>query len=323
MKKLVIAGGTGFLGQALARHFTRKNWEVVILTRNTQAPALAGRLVAWDGKTLGPWVQELEKAQALVNLSGKSVDCRYHPRNRREIRESRLAPTRVLSVALQNAKAPPSVWLNAASATIYRHSLDTPMPEEDGEIGNGFSVEVCQAWEKALFEATLPGIRRIALRTSMVLGHAKNSVYPILARIARCGLGGKLSTGEQMVSWIHVTDFVRAIEFAIEDEDLQGPLNITAPAPVRNCVFMKTLRETLGIPFGLDHYKPLLEVAAWILRTETELTLKSRFAVPAKLLQHRFVFYYPFVDEALSDLAMHRKRTASPFDPHLLELQKP
>ncbi|MDQ8180547.1 TIGR01777 family oxidoreductase [Pelagicoccus sp. SDUM812005] len=303
MKKLVIAGGTGFLGQALARHFARKNWQVTILTRDTRAATLAGRLVPWDGRTIGPWTAALENAHALINLCGKSVNCRYHARNRQAILESRIAPTRVLAQAIQELEKPPAVWLNAASATLYRHSLDTPMDETEGEIGHGFSVDVCRAWEAAIYESQLPRTRRVALRTSMVLGHAKNSVYPILARIARCGMGGKLGTGQQMVSWIHETDFVRAVAFAIEDSDLTGPLNLTAPAPVRNHVFMQSLRQALGIPFGLPHFKPLLEIAAWLLRTETELTLKSRFAVPAKLLAHRFVFYYPFVDEALAALA--------------------
>lgn len=303
MKKLIIAGGTGVLGQALARHFTRKNWQVVILTRNASAPTLAGRLVAWDGETLGPWTSELEGAQALVNLCGKSVNCRYHARNRSEILNSRIQPTRVLAEALQFLKRPPNVWLNAASATIYRHSFDTPMDEKTGEIGDGFSVGICKAWEAAFFAANLPATRLVALRTSMVLGYAKNSVYPILARLARFGLGGKLSHGTQMTSWIHETDFARAVEFAVNDEDIHGPLNITAPAPVTNNVFMSTLRKTLGVPFGLPHFKPLMEIAAWLVRTETELTLKSRFAVPATLLQHRFVFYYPFIDEALASLA--------------------
>ncbi len=323
MKKLIIAGGTGFLGQALARHFARKNWQVTILTRDTHAPTRAGRLVAWDGKTLGPWTDELENAHALINLCGKSVDCRYHQRNREEILESRLQPTRVLEKALQTLKHPPAVWLNAASATIYRHSLDTPMDEASGEIGDGFSVDVCQAWEEAFFKENLPQTRRIALRTSMVLGYGKNSVYPILSKIARCGMGGKLSTGNQMVSWIHETDFVRAIEFAIDDEDIAGPLNLTAPAPVRNHVFMRALREAIGIPFGIPHFKPLLEIAAWLMRTETELTLKSRFVIPAKLLRHRFVFYYPFVDEAFADLVQRKRTEATRFDPHLLSCQEP
>ncbi|MBK1878116.1 TIGR01777 family oxidoreductase [Pelagicoccus mobilis] len=316
MKKIVIAGGTGFLGQALATHFESKGWKVIVLTRSENQTLEAGQTVFWDGKETGPWVEELEGASALVNLSGKSVNCRYHARNRREIRDSRIQPTRTLANAISNVAKPPAVWLNAASATIYRHSLETPMTEATGELGHGFSVDVCQAWENAFFQEHLPQTRKIALRTSMVLGHAKNSVYPILARLARCGMGGKLSHGTQMVSWIHQTDFNRAVEYVIEDHDIEGTVNLTAPAPVTNSVFMSTLRESLGVPFGLPHYKPMLEVAAWLLRTETELTLKSRYVVPEKLLQHRFLFRYPFLDEALRALSGNRSDAESSIRNH-------
>ncbi len=322
MNKLIIAGGTGFLGQALARHFAQKSWQVVILTRDTHARPLVGRLVAWEGETLGPWTAELENATALVNLCGKSVNCRYNRQNRNKILESRTRPTRVLAEALQTAKNPPNVWLNAASATTYHHSLNKPMDDYTGEHGHGFSVEVCKAWEAAFFATDLPSIRRVALRTSMVLGHGKNSVYPILARLARFGLGGKISHGQQMVSWIHETDFVRAIEFVINNEELAGAINVTAPAPVRNTVFMKILRESVGRTFGIPHLKPILEIAAWLMRTETELTLKSRYAIPAKLLEQRFLFRYPFVDEALADLAQKRLPAAALLDPNLLNYKE-
>ncbi|MDQ8185475.1 TIGR01777 family oxidoreductase [Pelagicoccus sp. SDUM812002] len=323
MKKLVIAGGTGFLGQVLARHFTRKNWQVIILTRDPHPPTFVGQPLNWNGETLGSWTAALEGAHAIVNLCGKSVDCRYHPSNRKQILDSRIAPTRVLAQAIQKLERPPAVWLNAASATIYRHSLETPMDENHGELGDGFSVDICRAWEAAFFEDNLTQTRRVALRTSMVLGHGKNSVYPILARIARCGMGGKLGSGEQMVSWIHEADFARAVEFAIDDEEISGTLNVTAPAPLRNSVFMRAIRGAVRIPFGLPHYRPMLEVAAWLLRTETELTLKSRFAVPAKLLKRRFVFYYPFVDEALGDLARNRPLGLAPLGPQIAHNFKP
>lgn len=317
MKKLIIAGGAGFLGQVLARHFIGKNWDVVILARRGDAQNRVGRIATWDGESIGPWAAELDGAHALVNLCGKSVDCRYHARNREAILQSRLGPTRLLGEALKELERPPPVWLNAASATLYRHSLDVPMDEATGQLGEGFSVEVCKAWEAAFFETALPATRRVALRTSMVLGHGENSVYPILARIARCGMGGKISHGQQMTSWIHEIDFARAVEFAIDDEDIRGPINLTAPAPVTNTVFMRALREALNVPFGLPHFKPLLEIAAWLMRTETELTLKSRFVVPAKLLKHRFLFCYPFVDEAFADLAATRAKTPALAEPHL------
>ncbi len=302
MKKLVIAGGTGFLGQALAQRFIRLGWDVVILTRAKDAGDAYGRAVHWDGRTLGPWVAELEGAYALANLCGKSVNCRYTPRNRELILRSRIDPTNVLAKALQAAKKTPSVWLNASSATLYRESFDQPMDDESETYGQGFSEDVCLAWEKAFFAPELPDTRRVALRTSMVLGNGKNSVLPTLARLARFGLGGRMSGGQQMVSWIHEVDFVRAVAFAIEEEDLEGPLNISAPAPATNAVFMRTLRSILGVPLGLPHVKPLLELGAMLLRTETELVLKSRFVTPTRLLKHRFLFRYPFLDEAMANL---------------------
>lgn len=306
MKRILIAGGTGFLGQKLARHFTSKGWQVAILTRSNRIPD-TGRPVRWNGKTIGPWTTEIEKADILINLCGKSVNCRYHKRNKLEILTSRIEPTAVLAEAIHRANNPPVVWLNASSSTIYAHSLDTPMTESDGDLGEGFSVGICKAWEKEFFAKELPRTRRVALRSSMALGHAANSVYPILKRITRFGMGGRMSSGKQMVSWIHEEDFARAVEFAIQDETIEGALNLTAPAPVKNAVFMKGFRDALHIPFGLNHYKPLLEIAAWLIRTETELTLKSRYVYPAKLLEKRFVFKYPFIDEALENLVQCKK----------------
>jgi len=244
---------------------------------------------------------------ALINLCGKSVNCRYNRRNREAILESRTHTTRSLSDAISDLKNPPKVWINASTATIYEHSLDNPNTEHDGKIGTGFSVEVAKAWERELFATTHPNIRKIAIRTSMVLGKGKNSVYPILARLTRLGQGGKLSKGNQMVSWIHIADFLRAINFLIEEEDIEGAVNLTAPAPVSNAVFMKTFREKLRVPFGVPHFRPLLEVASFLMRTETELILKSRFVYPERLIRHRFVFEFPFIDEAIEDLAQKAK----------------
>lgn len=316
MKKIAIAGGTGFLGQNLAKHFTRKGWQVVILTRNPATHVENARLVAWDGQTSGPWIEELAGATAVINLCGKSVNCRYTDQNKKAILESRIQPTLTLAKAIAKLQTPPEVWLNAASATTYRHSLDQPMDDYTGEHGTGFSVEVCKAWEAAFFATDLPKTRRVALRTSMVLGHAKNSVYPILARIAHFGMGGKFGRGDQMVSWIHEIDFTRAIEFILDNGEIAGAINVTAPAPVRNAVFMRTLREALKVPFGLPHSIPMLEIAAWLMRTETELTLKSRYAIPAKLLEQRFLFRYPFIDEALAQLATNKAEPPVPAGIH-------
>lgn len=303
MKKLVIAGGNGFLGQVVAKHFLRKSWHVTVLTRRKTGTNPAAQETLWDPSELGPWTEELEGADALLNLCGKSVDCRYHARNRKALFASRIGPTTTLGQAISKLKNPPKVWLNAASATTYRHSLSTPMDDYTGEHGTGFSVELCRAWENAFFAIELPATRRVALRTSMVLGDGQNSVFPVLARLARFGLGGKFSRGDQMMSWIHELDFARAIDFIIDEPDIAGAINVTAPAPVRNDVFMKQLRDAIGTPFGLPHFKPMLEIAAWLMRTETELTLKSRYVIPAKLLEQRFLFRFPFIDEAFADLA--------------------
>lgn len=303
MRTIVIAGGSGFLGQVVARHFETRGWKVVVLTRRPPKPGSLGQAVIWDGRNAGAWQAECEAADALLNLAGASVNCRYHRRNRERILRSRIESTEILRQTVANAARPPKVWVNASSATIYRHSEIDPMTEETGELGTGFSVDVCRSWESAFFAGELPATRRVALRSSLVLGVGKNSVYPTLARIARFGMGGKLGHGNQMVSWIHEDDFARAVAFAIEDETLAGVLNVTAPAPVTNRVFMKTLRESIGVPVGLPHFRPLLEAAAFLMRTETELILKSRFAYPARLLERRFVFKYPFLDEALAALS--------------------
>ncbi|MDQ8202081.1 TIGR01777 family oxidoreductase [Pelagicoccus sp. SDUM812003] len=302
MKRIVIAGGNGFLGQTLTRYFNSKSWEVSILTRQPLSLPFPAKQVKWDGESMDDWAKELEGADALINLCGKSVNCRYTEANREAILQSRLKSTSVLKKALQAANDPPPVWLNASSGTIYQHSLHTPMDESTGTFGEGFSENVCKAWENECFSDDLPRTRRIAMRTSMVLGDGDNSVYPVLARLARWGLGGRIGAGKQLVSWIHELDFARAVTFLIEDHQIEGPVNITAPAPAPNSVFMSTLRNSLGSHFGLVHYRPILEAGAFLLRTESELVLKSRYVLPEILLKRRFVFAFPFLDEALSDL---------------------
>jgi len=311
MKHLVIAGANGFLGRELIEFFQNANWKVTALVRNPKTiKGLAKtKIVPWDGNTVDSWTDAIEGADALINLCGKSVNCRYHKRNREAILRSRLDTTKILNTAAGRSLDPPKVWINASTATIYEHSIESPNTEQEGIIGKGFSVEVAQAWEREFFRLDFPDVRKIAIRTSMVLGHGKNSVYPILARLAKLGAGGKLSKGNQMKSWIHIEDFLRAVRFLIDEDDLAGVINLTAPAPVPNDVFMKILRLKLGIPFGLNHCRLLLEIAAFLMRTETELILKSRFAYPERLLKHRFIFTYPFVDEALEQLAKSETST--------------
>ena len=305
--KIVLAGGTGFLGQALAAHFIKAGWDVVILTRSLGHTPVRGREVAWDACNVGAWRKELEGAAAVVNLSGKSVNCRYNQRNRQQILESRVNSTRVLGQALGQCEQPPEAWLNAATATVYRHTFGEPwdetgMTEASEEAKDRFSVEVAWAWERALNEAVTPRTRKVAMRMAMVLGSGKNSVFPVLRRLVRLGLGGRMGSGRQFVSWVHETDYCRAVEWLIGCKELAGAVNVVAPNPLSNAEMMRTLRQVCHVPFGLPATKRMLEVGAFVLRTETELLIKSRRVVPGRLLQSGFVFQFPHIREAFEEL---------------------
>jgi uncharacterized protein (TIGR01777 family) len=347
MNKIVLAGGSGFLGGELAAYFLNKNWEVVILTRHPgqveksttggedvggfttgrqrrnpgpirdssrrllQSEGWDARGVTWDARTLGPWASELDGATAVVNLTGKSVDCRYNARNRKEILRSRVESTRVIGEAINHCERPPRVWLNASTATVYKHTIGQPW-DETGETGStpeandAFSIEVADAWEQALNVALTPVTRKIALRTTLVLGLGRNSVFPVLRRLTRLGLGGKMGTGTQFVSWIHVRDFCRSIEFLIDHHEIEGVVNIAAPNPVPNREMMKSLRGVCSAPIGLPASKWMLEIGAFFLRTETELILKSRRVIPGRLLDAGFRFDFPILKNAFEHLAIRR-----------------
>ena len=308
MKRIIIAGGSGFLGQALAAHFLNTKWDVVTLTRSPGQPGLAGRKVAWDARTVGAWQKELDGATAVINLTGKSVNCRYNTRNEREILDSRVDSTRVLAQAIGRCDEPPPVWLNASTATIYRHTFGDPW-DESGETGataeakDRFSIEVALAWEQALNETATPRTRKVAMRMAMVLGLGKNSVFPMLRRLAKFGLGGKMANGRQFVSWIHEADYCRAVDWLISHTDLEGPVNLAAPNPVPNREMMDTLRQVCGARFGLPATNWMLEVGAFLLRTETELIIKSRRVVPRGLLASGFGFQFPTIRGAFEDLS--------------------
>jgi len=306
-QRLILAGGTGFLGQALLRHFQALGWEVVVLTRNPQT-GRAVKEIQWDAQNLGDWAQELDGAAAVVNLTGRSVDCRYTEANRQLILDSRVNSTRVIGQAIAQCAKPPLVWLNSSSATIYRHTLGPAWDESSTDftptaaVQDEFSLKVIHAWEKTLNEAVTPRTRKIALRTTLVLGHGRNSVFPVLSRLARFGLGGRMGSGEQFVSWLHEVDFCRAIEWVIQHEELTGPVNFAAPNPLSNSEMMRLFREAVGTPFGLPATEWMLEIGAFFLRTETELILKSRRVVPGKLLRSNFTFRFPTMREAIADL---------------------
>jgi uncharacterized protein (TIGR01777 family) len=304
--KVLLPGGSGYLGRYVANDWARRGFEVVVLSRHSGEHSGAIRSVHWDGETIGPWAKELEGGAAVVNLAGKSVNCRYSARNRQEILASRIDSTRVLGEAIAACERPPPVWVNSASATIYRHALDRPMDEATGETGSGFSVDVCRRWEQTFFEAPTPRTRKVALRTAIVLGAGRGGAMGMFLKIARLGLGGTLGRGDQYVSWIHIEDFARSVQWAVEHPELEGPINCASPNPVPNREFMWALRKACGQPIGLPAARWMLEIGAFFLRTETELLLKSRRVVPARLLESGFSFQYPELEPALAQIVLNR-----------------
>jgi uncharacterized protein (TIGR01777 family) len=264
-----------------------------------------------DGLHPGEWGKELDGADVVVNLAGRSVNCRYNEANRREIKESRIVTTQLVGDAIAKASQPPKLWMNASTATIYRHALDRSMDEVDGEIGGSepgipstwrFSYDVAKSWEKAFFEADTPNTRKIALRSSMIMSPDRGGVFETLLNLVRMGLGGSAGSGRQFMSWVHGVDFVRALEFLIGRSDLDGCINITSPNPVPNREFMAALRRAYGAPIGLPAADWMLEIGAIFLRTETELILKSRRVVPRRLSEAGFRFQFPDWGTAAADL---------------------
>ncbi|MEY2924092.1 MAG: hypothetical protein RLZZ337_640 [Bacteroidota bacterium] len=295
--RIVIAGGSGFMGDYLKQRFEEDNNNVTILTRNPNAQ----ENVYWDGKTIGEWTTTLENADVLINLAGKSVDCRYTKRNKNLIFSSRLESTAILGKAISSAQNPPKLWINSSTATIYEHSLYDGNTEAVGEIGSGFSVEVAKAWEKTFFDCFCQSTRQVALRTAIVLGNKGGAFVPF-KRLVKLGLGGKMSSGRQMVSWVHQEDVYRAILFVMANHNIEGVLNLSSPSPVTNGEFMQALRKEVVVPFGLPHFKPMLEIAAFFMRTETELLLKSRYVLPERLLILGFKFKYNRLEDAIKSL---------------------
>ena len=300
MKKLIIAAGTGFLGQVLVNHLESKFNEIVILSRGQSSVKGKIKLVNWDAKTLTGWETELENADVLINLAGKSVDCRYTEKNKKEILLSRIQSTKVLNQAVLACANPPKHWLNSSTSTIYRFSIDKQMSEANGEIGNDFSMNVAQSWEKAFFKTETPKTIKTALRTSIVLGKNGGAFIP-LKRLTQLGLGGKQGKGNQFISWIHEKDFARAIDFIIESQ-MKGVVNIVSPQPISNQDFMSTLRKQLNVFIGLPTPEFLLTIGAKIIGTEPELVLKSRNVIPTRLLENGFEFEYKTLETALKNL---------------------
>lgn len=316
--KIVIPGGTGQVGTLLARNFHARGDEVVVLSRSPMATPW--RTVSWEAVSVGPWAHELEGADVVINLAGRNVNCRYTPENRRAIMDSRVRSTRAVGAAIARAQRPPRVWLQASTATIYAHRYDAPNDEASGIIGGAepgapeswrFSIEVARAWEQAALAAHTPHTRTVLLRSAMVMSPDRGGIFDTLLRLARFGLGGPAGDGRQYVSWLHDEDFVRAVDWLIAHGELSGPVNLAAPNPMPYRAFMRVLRQAWGMPVGLPATRWMVELGAWLLRTESELPLKSRRVVPARLQESGFVFHWPTWPEAAQDLC-RRWRHGSP-----------
>jgi uncharacterized protein len=307
--KVVMPGGSGQIGTILARAFHQAGHEVVIISRR---PAKATwRVMEWDAKTLGEWTNVIDGADVVINLAGHSVNCRYTAENRRLIKESRVESTRILGDAIAQSSRPPRVWLQASTATIYAHCYDAPNDESTGVLGGSepdapdawrFSIDVATSWERELNESATPYTRKVLMRSAMTMSPDHGGVFDTLRTLVNCGLGGSAGDGQQYVSWIHYQDFIRAVYWLIERDELEGPVNIAAPNPIPNSEFMRALRAAAGISLGLPATPLMLELGAILLGTETELVLKSRRVIPGILTQSKFNFQFPTWAEAVRDL---------------------
>jgi uncharacterized protein len=307
--KIVIPGGTGQVGNVLARHFHSTGHEVVILSRTPHS--VPWRVVTWDGLTTGPWIAELENSDVCINLAGRSVNCRYNAANRRAIFDSRVLSTQLLNNVIASLDNPPPVWLNASTATIYRHSLDRPMDEATGELGGNepgapdtwnFSIAVAKAWEEAFFSTSTPRTRKVALRSAMTFSPDPGGVFDVFLSLVRHGFGGTNSPGTQFVSWIHEIDFIRAIELLIAAKDFAGVVNLASPNPLPNRDFLRAIREAWGTRIGLPTTSWMIEIGTFLMRTESELVLKSRQVIPGRLLGSGFQFTFAYWPAAAQDL---------------------
>lgn len=297
---MVIAAGTGFLGTVLIDFFKESYQEIIVLTRGKSERKNNIQYVHWNANSLTGWESVLENADVLINLAGKSVDCRYTPENKAAILSSRIDSTRVLNEAVLKCKNPPKHFINSSTATIYRHSEDKQMDEYSGEIGNDFSMNVAKSWEKAFYDVETDKTLKTAVRTSIVLGKNGGAFIP-LKRLTQFGLGGKVGNGNQFVSWIHELDFAKAIDFII-DKKLTGNINVVSSKPERNIDFMRKLRQAVRIPFGIPISKTMLKIGAKIIQTEPELVLKSRNVVPKRLTENGFTFEYHDLEKAFKNL---------------------
>ena len=291
-KKIILAGGTGFIGNYLKDKFVTAGFQVEVISRQQ------GHIHWNNGEGI---IEALNGAEMLINLAGKSVNCRYTEKNKAEIFSSRTGTTAALGNAILKCSAPPKLWLNSSTATIYRHAEDRPMTETGGETGSGFSVKVAKAWEKSFFDFPLPQTRQIAMRMAIVLGKDGGVIKPF-TNLVKLGLGGKEGPGNQMFSWIHIEDVFEIIQFLSKNENISGIVNVAAPNPVTNKKLMQAFRKVLKMPVGFPAPKWLLKIGAVLIGTETELLLKSRWVLPERLLQSGYTFKFETIDETLRDI---------------------
>jgi uncharacterized protein (TIGR01777 family) len=318
--RIVLPGGSGQVGQMLARYFQERGHHVTVLTRGPYTAPW--QTVHWDAVNPGLWTETLDGADVCINLTGRSVNCRLNAANRRAMYDSRIGSTRLLNRVIAGLANPLRVWLNASTATIYRHALDRPMDEATGELGGNelvsrnrhapetwnFSVHVAKDWEAALFDTETPRTRKVALRSAITFSPTQGNAFQVFSNLVRTGLGGKQGNGRQYVSWIHEEDFARAVEFLIDHDEMAGPINIAAPNPLPNREFMSALRDAWDIPNGLPAPAFAIEIGAFFLRTESELVLKSRRVVPGRLLDAGFKFDFPDWPAAAGDLVQQWRR---------------
>jgi uncharacterized protein (TIGR01777 family) len=311
-KKIIMAGGTGFMGQEMTKYFGKEN-KIIILTRQVNEKTNRNdydllsvndlknvSFIKWDGKTSGEWVNEMNDADLVINLAGKSVNCRYSEKNKNEIFDSRTDAVKAIGDAINKCDRPPLLWINASSATIYRHAMDRPQDEYTGEFQDDFSVQVCKRWEKIFYDQQTPQTRKVAVRMAITLG--PGGILIPYFNLLKFGLGGKQASGKQMYSWVHIEDTCRMIEWIYDRKELNGTYNSSSPNPVTNEEFMRIFRKVTGHIIGLPAYKWMLQIGAPLIGTELELVLKSRWVLPTRILETGFQFKHPLLEEALSDI---------------------
>lgn len=307
MKHVLVFGGSGHMGAAILRHKDSTKYRITTVTRNPKSVDD----VHWDGRTLGSWADLLNGSDVVINLAGRRVHCRYNEDNLKEMMSSRVQSTQVLGTAIGRCSSPPGVWLQASTATIYAHTFGEANDEATGVLGGSepglpkvwnYSIQIAKNWEEELERAVTPGTRKVALRTAIMMGVDKDSAFDIFSRLTRLGLGGKLGSGRQYVSWVHELDMVRAMEFLIEGS-LEGPVNVSAPHPLPQASFAKDLQRAWGIRFGLPAMPWMINIVAWMLNGDSELVMKSRRVIPTRLLNAGFEFQFPEWGPAARDLA--------------------